>query len=99
MSPNRTTWAAAQFTTDQHRGFRPGFTMGVTMPAPSFNPIKHLRRASALRDNHIAERAKALAEALPASRVASMLGITRTEAEQIAARYGFTFTDQLQAEA
>lgn len=69
------------------------------MPAPSFNPVKHLRRASALRDNHLAERAKALGEALPAKRVAEMLGISRTEAEQIAARYGFTFTDPQQEEA
>lgn len=69
------------------------------MAAANFNPIKHLRRASALRDSHIAERAKALAEALPASRVATMLGITRTEVEQIAARYSFTFNDPQQEEA
>jgi len=69
------------------------------MPAANFNPIKHLRRASALRDSHIAERARALGEALPASKVAAMLGITRTEVEQLAARHGFTFTDQLQEEA
>lgn len=69
------------------------------MPAPSFNPIKHLRRASALRDSHIAERVKALAEALPASRIANMLGISRTEVEQIAARNGFTFNDPQQEEA
>jgi hypothetical protein len=64
------------------------------MPAPNFNPIKHLRRASALRDQHIAERVKALALVLPASVVAKRLGLTRTEVEQIAARYGFTFNDQ-----
>lgn len=69
------------------------------MPAANFNPIKHLRRASALRDSHIAERARALGEALPAAKVAAMLGITRTEVEQLAARHGFTFTDQLQEEA
>lgn len=64
------------------------------MPAPSYNPIKHLRRASALRDKHIADRIKALAQSLPASSIAKRLGITRTEVEQIAARYGFTFNDQ-----
>lgn len=69
------------------------------MAAANFNPIKHLRRASALRDNHIAERAKALGEALPAKRVAEMLGISRTEVEQIAARHGFTFNDPQQEEA
>lgn len=63
------------------------------MPAPSFNPLKHLRRASALRDSHIAERAKALGQALTSRQVANKLGITLTEVEQIAARYGFTFTD------
>lgn len=63
------------------------------MPAPSFNPMKHLRRASALRDSHIAERAKALGQALTSRQVANKLGITLTEVEQIAARYGFTFTD------
>lgn len=68
------------------------------MPAANFNPIKHLRRASALRDNHVAERIKALAQALPASAIAKKLGVTKTEVEQIAARYGFTFNDQ-QAEA
>lgn len=69
------------------------------MPAPNFNPIKHLRRASALRDSNIAERARALGEALPAPKVAAILGVTRTEIEQLAARHGFTFTDQLQEEA
>lgn len=63
------------------------------MPAASFNPMKHLRRASALRDSHIAERAKALGQALTSRQVANKLGITLTEVEQIAARYGFTFTD------
>lgn len=63
------------------------------MPAASFNPMKHLRRASALRDSHIAERAKALGLALTSRQVANKLGITLTEVEQIAARYGFTFTD------
>lgn len=63
------------------------------MPAPSFNPLKHLRRASALRDSHIAERAKALGEALTSRQVANKLGITQTEVEQIAARHGFKFTD------
>lgn len=63
------------------------------MPAPSFNLLKHLRRASALRDSHIAERAKALGQALTSRQVANKLGITLTEVEQIAARYGFTFTD------
>ncbi len=69
------------------------------MPAPSFNPLKHLRRASALRDNHMAERIKALAEALPASRIAKMLDISKTEVEQIAARNGFAFNDPQQEEA
>lgn len=69
------------------------------MHATNFNPMKHLRRALALRDNHIAERIKALAEALPASRIANMLGISRTEVEQIAARNGFTFNDPQQEEA
>ncbi len=67
------------------------------MTAPSFNPLKHLRRASALRDQHLAERAKALGMALPASAVAKKLGITKTEAEQIAARYGFTYQQQDEA--
>lgn len=69
------------------------------MHAANFNPMKHLRRASALRDNHLAERIKALAEALPASRIAKMLDISKTEVEQIAARYGFTFNDPQQEEA
>lgn len=69
------------------------------MQAANFNPMKHLRRASALRDNHIAERARALGEALPAKRVAEMLGISRTEVEQLAARHGFTFNDPQQEEA
>lgn len=63
------------------------------MPAPSFNPMKHLRRAAALRDSHIAERAKALGQALTARQVANKLGITQIEVEQIAARYGFKFID------
>ncbi len=69
------------------------------MQAANFNPMKHLRRASALRDSHIAERARALGEALPAKRVAEMLGISRTEVEQLAARHGFTFNDPQQEEA
>lgn len=69
------------------------------MPAANFNPMKHLRRASALRDTHIAERIKALAEALPAGRIAKMLGLSKTEVEQIGARHGFTFNDPLQEEA
>jgi hypothetical protein len=69
------------------------------MQAANFNPMKHLRRASALRDSHIAERIRALAEALPSTRIAQMLGISRTEVEQIAARNGFTFNDPQQEEA
>lgn len=64
------------------------------MTAPSFNPIKHLRRASALRDKHLAERARALGEVLSAAMAAKKLGISRIEAEQLAARYGFTYNDQ-----
>jgi hypothetical protein len=64
------------------------------MQAASFNPLKHLRRASALRDNHLAERIKALAQSLPASSIGKRLGISRIEVEQIAARYGFTFNEQ-----
>lgn len=63
------------------------------MPAPSFNPLKHLRRASALRESHISERAKALGEALTSRQVANKLGITQVEVEQIAARHGFKFID------
>lgn len=64
------------------------------MPTTNFNPLKHLRRASALRDNHLADRIKALAQALPASSIGKRLGISRIEVEQIAARYGFTFNEQ-----
>lgn len=69
------------------------------MPAPSFNPIKHMRRASALRDNHLAERIKALAGALTAKQIAQRLSISRNEVEQIAARNGFGFNDPQQEEA
>lgn len=68
--------------------------MTKTMLAANFNPNKHLRRASALREQNLAGRIKALAEVLPASRIAKMLNLTKTEVEQIAARYGFTFNDQ-----
>jgi hypothetical protein len=63
------------------------------MQAANFNPMKHLRRASALRESHIAERAKALGEALTSRQVANKLGITQVEVEQIAARHGFKFID------
>lgn len=59
--------------------------------APAFNPIKYLRRAQALRDAHIAERAKALAPSLSSTEVAKRLGVSRLEIEQLAARHGFSF--------
>lgn len=60
-------------------------------PAESFNPIKHPRRLERLREAHLAQRAKALAPSLCAPRAAERLGISRTEAEQLAARHGFSF--------
>lgn len=59
--------------------------------ATSFNPIKHPRRLAALRDKHLAERASALAPALGSPEVAKRLGVSRSEIEQLAARFGFAF--------
>jgi len=59
--------------------------------APSYNPLKHLRRAANLREQHLVERAKALAPALSSPEAAKRLGISQTEAEQLAARHGFYF--------
>ena len=59
--------------------------------AKGFNPSKHPRRMAALRDQNIAERARALAPALCSPEIAKRLGISRIELEQIAARAGFAF--------
>lgn len=60
-------------------------------PAASFNPTKHPRRLALLREQHLAQRAAALAPFLRSSAVAERLGVRREEVEQLAARHGFAF--------
>lgn len=55
------------------------------------NPATHPRRYAAHIERQQAERAKALAIGLTAGQVASRPGITRQEAEQLGAKYGFTY--------
>lgn len=61
--------------------------------APAFNPIMHPRRAQLVRDHQIAERARALAPSLTAKAVASRLGVSSCELEQLGARHGFAFVE------
>lgn len=57
----------------------------------AFNPIKHPRRAARLAEESIARRARALAPSITAIQAAERMNITRTQAEQLAARHGFAF--------
>lgn len=57
----------------------------------AFNPIKHPRRAQWIAEQHMAQRAKALAPALSSIQAAERMNLTRTEVEQLAARHGFAF--------
>jgi len=54
-------------------------------------PIKHPRRFAAHVERQQATRAKALSIALSAPQAASRMGISTLRAEQLAARYGFTY--------
>lgn len=64
--------------------------MAITAP-DSFNPTKHPVRAARRRDAELAEKAKVLAMSFGSPQAAKMLGISRIEAEQLAARHGFAF--------
>lgn len=55
------------------------------------NPATHPRRFAAHIERQQAERAKALALALTAEQVARRMGITTMRAEQLGAKYGFTY--------
>lgn len=56
------------------------------------NPTTHPRRFAAHIERQQAERAKALAIALTSDQVARRMGITTLKAEQLGAKYGFTYT-------